>query len=156
MTAVKFTILGQPVSKANSREIVRLNRRDPKTGVARETWASVKSPVALAYERDFIRQIPVAARAMITGPVKVSIFAYYASERSDLDTSIIRDAMQPRYSKLMGVRTLTQKGVYLNDRQVKEEHNFWRLDAKRPRAEIEVVQLVPHALELELREVADA
>jgi hypothetical protein len=38
---------------------------------------------------------------------------------------------------------LLQKGVYGNDRQVREKHVYWALDRANPRAEIEVEALMP-------------
>ena len=137
---IAFTILGQPCSKANSRQIVTIGGR-PKP---------IKSKDALAYERDALRQIPPAARRRIDGPVRVTLRMFYASERSDLDESIVLDVLQDRWSsqkkdKETGIvykpRALIQSGVYRNDRQVREKHVFHAIDRTNPRAEIVVEPL---------------
>ena len=49
---IRLTILGEPASKANSRQIVTIGGRP----------SSIKSKKARGYESDAIRQIPPAAR----------------------------------------------------------------------------------------------
>jgi hypothetical protein len=51
---IKFTVRGQPCSKANSRAIVMWGKRP----------ALIKSADALQYERDFDLQMPARARVM--------------------------------------------------------------------------------------------
>lgn len=70
---IAFTILGEPASKANSRELISLPRRDRKTGEMRRMPALRKSDKALAYERDALRQIPPAARVALVGPVRITL-----------------------------------------------------------------------------------
>ena len=137
---IAFTILGEPASKANSREIVMIGGRP----------SVIKSKKALAYERDALRQIPASARKRIAGPVSVTLRIWYASERPDLDESVILDVMQDRYGKAPAVpagcqklpRPLLQAGVYQNDRQVREKHVFHGIDRANPRTEV-VVQPLP-------------
>ncbi len=134
---IAFTIYGEAASKANSRQIVTLNKRP----------ASIKSEKARDFEKDALRQIPPAARQMIEGPVRVTLRIFYASQRPELDESVILDVMQNRY-KTFGKgdakrRELIQKGVYMNDRQVREKHVFHGIDRANPRAEIVVERLVP-------------
>jgi Holliday junction resolvase RusA-like endonuclease len=141
MNAIRFTILGQPCSKANSRQIVTIGGR-PQV---------IKSQDARNYERDALRQIPAVARVRIEGPVRVTLRLFYASERPDLDESIVLDVLQDRYNKtIVGndgasekLRTLVQSGVYRNDRQVREKHVYHHIDKANPRAEIEVEPLQP-------------
>ena len=85
--AVRFTLYGQAYSKANSRRMVVLNGRA----------ASIKSKEALAFERDALRQVPPAARQRIEGPVRVTLWMWYASERPDLDESLVLDVLQDRW-----------------------------------------------------------
>lgn len=125
---VALTILGQPCSKANSRQIVLIGGK-PKP---------IKSKVALAYERDALRQIPATARQRFEGPVCATLRLFYESERSDLDESIVLDVLQDRWKRGDGDRVLVQAGVYRNDRQVREKHVYHGIDARNPRAEIEV------------------
>lgn len=135
MNRIAFTILGQPCSKANSRQIVKIGGRSQV----------IKSADARAYERDALRQIPPAARVRLEGPVRVTLRLFYASERPDLDESIVLDVLQDRWAKPMlgEARELVQAGVYRNDRQVREKHVFHAIDKRNPRAEIEVEPLQP-------------
>lgn len=126
---IAFTILGQPASKANRRQLVRFGAR----------MVSIKSKEALAYERDALLQIPASARVMLTGPVRVTLRIFYASELPDLDESVVLDVLQARFEK--GSHLLVRAGVYLNDRQVREKHVYHGIDRANPRAEIEVEPL---------------
>jgi Holliday junction resolvase RusA-like endonuclease len=132
---VRLTILGEPASKANSRELVKFGRGD------KARPALIKSKKARDYERDALRQIPSAARAGLTGPVRVTLRIFYASERPDLDESVVLDVLQNRYHGKGEARVLVQRGVYANDRQVREKHVYHAIDRTNPRAEIEVEAL---------------
>ena len=127
---IRFTILGEPASKANSRKIVMIAGHP----------SVIKGEKALAYERDALKQIPPAARQQLVGPVSITLRIYYATERPDLDESLILDVLQDRF-KTFGSgdtkrRELVQKGVYQNDRQVREKHIFHAIDRKNPRTEV--------------------
>lgn len=150
MAPVSFTILGEPASKANSREIVTRKYTDKVTGDKKSRPMSIKSDKALHYEAEAILQIPPRARLMLQGPVAVTLHIFYASERPDLDESVILDVLQARYQKVTdrhGVekKVLVRSGVYINDRQVREKHVFHGIDRKNPRAEITVVSIAPQA-----------
>lgn len=111
-STVKFTVHGEPASKANSRR-----------------WTGkffIKSSKALNYVKQFESQCPVLTPLM-EGDLCVSIKIWYASRRPDLDESLILDCMQGK--------------IYKNDRAVKERHVFWGLDKDSPRAEIVVSKL---------------
>lgn len=113
---ISFVVLGEPASKANSRQLVRLNGRP----------AFIKSKKA----RDYVNAFQLQCRRvdpLFQGDLAVSIKIYYASRRPDLDESVILDCMQGF--------------VYENDRQVKEKHVFHGLDKDNPRAEIRVWEL---------------
>lgn len=144
MTKITLTILGEPASKANSRQIVQIAGRP----------SSIKSKKARDYEADALKQIPPLARVQMQGPVAVTIRVFYASERPDLDESVILDVLQDRYKseKIGGdkVRVLVQKGVYLNDRQVREKHIFHSIDRANPRAEITVESIQPQQQGLDM------
>jgi Holliday junction resolvase RusA-like endonuclease len=112
-TEIYFVVLGEPASKANSRQLVRLNGRP----------AFIKSKKARDYLGAFQLQCPKLSTLM-QGDLSVSIKIYYASRRPDLDESVILDAMQNL--------------IYENDRQVKEKHVYHALDKDNPRAEIKV------------------
>lgn len=128
---ITFTILGEPASKANSRQIVTIANRP----------SSIKSKKARNYETDALMQIPPAARQRIEGPVSVTLCIWYATERPDLDESVVLDVLQDRWSKpkkdaagnVIAERKLVQAGVYRNDRQVREKHVFHAIDRKNPR-----------------------
>lgn len=119
-------ILGQPASKANSRQLVTIKGRP----------AFIKSPEAREFERSALLQIPASAKRMLTGPVRATIRIFYASERPDLDESVVLDVLQARYETRCEQRVLVRKGVYLNDRQVREKHIFHGIDKSNPRAEV--------------------
>jgi Holliday junction resolvase RusA-like endonuclease len=130
--AIAFTLRGEPASKANSRKIVTLGGKP----------AVIRSAKARDYERIALAQIPAWARQRIQGPVGVSIRIWYASERPDLDESVILDVLQDRYARAAGLsspdRTLLAAGVYRNDRQVREKHIYHSIDKVDPRSDIKV------------------
>ncbi len=141
---IRITIFGQPCSKANSRQIVTIKGRP----------TPIKSKEALAYERDALRQIPPAARQRLEGPVRMTIRIWYASERPDLDESLLLDVLQDRYTtdKHTKERVLVQAGVYRNDRQVRERHVYHAIDRVNPRAEVEIEPMQPQQAELAIPE----
>lgn len=130
---MRLVILGEPASKANSRQIVTIGQRA----------AVIKSAKARNYERDALRQIPPAARVQLEGPVRLTLRIWYASERPDLDESVLLDVLQDRYAGKGEQRQLVQRGVYRNDRQVREKHVYHAIDRANPRAEIMVEPLLP-------------
>lgn len=137
---VRLVIYGEPASKANQRQLVSF-----PDGRGGKRPALIKSQKARDYENDALRQIPPAARARFACPVKVTMRVFYASERPDLDESVILDVLQDRFVKQGDARVLVQKGVYRNDRQVREKHVYWGKDPKNPRAEIEVEPIIAQA-----------
>lgn len=124
---IKLIILGEPASKANSRRLVTFGKRP----------ASIKSKKALSYEQSAIFHIPDHAKQMLEGDICLTARIFYATRRPDLDESIIMDVLQAKYKK----GELIRRGVYLNDRQIKEKHIYHRLDKLNPRAEIEITKL---------------
>lgn len=155
-TRVCFTIKGEPASKANSREIVARRYRDAQ-GKVRTRPMSIKSDKARDYERTAMLQIPASARVELTGPVRVILRIYYASERPDLDESVILDVLQSRYRvvKVKGkdVRQLIRKGVYVNDRQVRQKFIMHDIDHANPRAEIRIEALTAQQMHLDFDDV---
>lgn len=138
---IAFTILGEPASKANSREIGLLKFRDKTTGESKARPTVRKSDKALDFEESALRQIPPKARVRIEGPVRVTLRIFYASERPDLDESIVLDVLQDRWKRRGEERILVQRGVYLNDRQVREKHVYHGIDRANPRTEVLVEPL---------------
>jgi len=111
----RFTVYGEPASKANSRKLVT-NKRTGKP-------MFIKSSKARRYVMDFqIQCRPL--EPLIEDDVLVKMTIYYASRRPDLDESVILDAMQGY--------------IYKNDRQVKHKDICWGLDRENPRADIEI------------------
>lgn len=143
---IRFTILGEPASKANSRVLSTIGPSHDKRVILR------KGDKALEYERLVLPQIPVAARQRLEGPVCVAIRIHYATERPDLDESLLLDLLQDRWSKdrRTGERVLLQAGVYRNDRQVRERHVYHAIDRANPRAEIVVAPRRAQQTALEL------
>ena len=102
---------GEPASKANSRRLVSIGGK-PR---------SIKSKKALSYADAFLLQVkPV--EPLLEGELAVTMHIYYASQRPDLDESLILDLLQ-------GV-------LYKNDRQVREKHIEHFIDKANPRTEI--------------------
>lgn len=114
--SVEFIVLGEPASKANSRQIVKFGKRP----------AIIKSKKARDYEANFARQCPTLPE-LIEGNIKVTITIWYASRRPDIDESIILDAMQ--------------KKIYKNDRQVREKHIYGDIDRTNPRSHVRVERI---------------
>jgi Holliday junction resolvase RusA-like endonuclease len=111
-------IVGQPASKANRRRVVI----NPRTGRRMLN----KSPEACAYADAVARQVPVLAR-LLEGRLRVTAIAYYRDARSDLDLSVLFDALQKR--------------VFKNDRQLREMHLSHAIDASAPRVVIEIAEI---------------
>lgn len=103
------TIKGEPVSKANSRRLVSIHGQ-PRV---------IKSAKALDYVRRVELLVP-RLNPMLEGRLRLTATIYYASERPDLDESLILDALQGR--------------IYANDRQVRERHVWHAIDREDPRA----------------------
>ena len=141
---ITFVILGECASKSNSREIVTRRGFD-ETGEAVSRPLVRKSDKALRYVASALRQIPAQCRVRLTGPVRVTLHLFYASERPDLDEALVLDVLQDRWVSVtvgrVKVRELVHKGVIRNDRQVREKHVYWGLDRANPRAEIVVEPL---------------
>lgn len=106
-----LVVHGEPASKANGRRVVRIG------GISR----SIKSKKALSYADAFGLQVqPV--EPLLEGELAMTIHIYYASQRPDLDESLILDLLQ-------GI-------LYKNDRQVRERHVHHFVDKLNPRTEI--------------------
>lgn len=136
---IRLTILGEPASKANQRKLVTFGRGE------KARPALIKSDKARGYERSALLQIPLEAKQMLQGRLRMTIRIYYASERPDLDESIVLDVLQAKYAtnKATGQRELVRRGVYVNDRQIRERHVYHAIDRDNPRAEIEIESLEP-------------
>ncbi|MBE0428129.1 MAG: RusA family crossover junction endodeoxyribonuclease [Nitrospirae bacterium] len=116
---MRFVIFGEPASKANSRQIV-FNKRTLKPQV-------IKSKKANQYLENFIFQCPKPKKP-IESSVALTAHIYYASNRPDLDESIIMDGLQ-------------KARVLKNDRLITQKHIYKHIDRKNPRAEIKIEYL---------------
>ena len=149
---VEFTIVGQVVSLKNNFRVIITGPKGKQHGDLK------KSDEAKTYERAFRLQIPPAARVMFTGPLKVTIHAYYSWNGPDLECELPMDLMQAEYRRIPGKlraigvgkfeeseaeRVLVTRGVYENDRQVREKHLIHHIDKANPRAEITVETIEP-------------
>ena len=153
--SISFVILGECCSMKNSRTIVKFGDRP----------ALIKSEKARDYEKSAALQIPASARQMLTGPVRVTLRLYYASERPDLDGALLLDILAAKYKRVPGnlikvadgeyaraegERVLVSKGVYCNDRQCREIFMYHGIDRQNPRAEIVVEALQAQQTGLDL------
>lgn len=143
MNIIRLTILGNLPSMKNSRQIVTIGKRP----------AIIKSKAARSYEASALLQIPVAAKQMLTGPVRFTARIFYDSQRPDLDAGLLLDILAARYKRVQGrlvkiadgeyqaekgERVMISKGVYVNDRQCREIHLYHAIDRVNPRAEVEI------------------
>jgi Holliday junction resolvase RusA-like endonuclease len=118
MKPVHLVVYGEPASKANSRKLVLFGKRP----------ASIKSDKARGYASDFLLQVrPISP--LLEGELRMDLWIYYASQRPDLDESLILDLLQDK--------------VYKNDRQVRERHVYHQIDKANPRIEVIIQQRDP-------------
>ena len=128
---VSFTIFGEMASKANSRRLV-INPATAKL-------ISIKSAKSMTYWHSATLQLPKIKP--FTTPLAVWIHCFYASERPDLDPSVLLDLMQTRYTGKGKERRVCLDAIYTNDRLVREMHFFHHIDPKNPRAEVRIETL---------------
>jgi Holliday junction resolvase RusA-like endonuclease len=125
---IKFTIYGELPSMKNSKQLV------PRGG----RLIPIKSAKALAYEKSALYQIPAEAKQMLEGELAIHCKCYYASERPDLDPELLYDILQAKFEK-SGIRTIClRKGVYHNDRQLRDKHCTHHIDKLNPRVEVTI------------------
>jgi hypothetical protein len=116
------TIYGQPRSKANSRRQLK-NARTGK-------MFSAKNQACLDYAESVkVQALVIRPSRLLEGPLSVHGTLFYPDNRSDLDPSLLIDALQ-------GV-------VFKNDRQVKHWDIHHGIDADIPRAELRIVEMAP-------------
>lgn len=148
--ALEFTIIGECASKANSRALVMRTKID-EHGRKVKVPMFIKSEKARDFEASVLRQIPPKCRARLEGPVFVRLTMFYASERPDLDESLLLDCLQDRYAKekYSGKRVLVHHGCYRNDRQVRGKLVLHRIDRNNPRTIIRIRPMVMQQTEFE-------
>lgn len=111
MKPIYIVVKGEPASKSNSRRLIWRGKSP----------AIIKSAKALSYADAFKLQAkPI--EPLLEGELAISMHIYYATQRPDLDESLILDLLQ-------GV-------IYKNDRQVREKHIHHFIDRADPRVEI--------------------
>ena len=108
-----LVVLGSLASKSNSRRLIWRKGKP----------AFVKSPAAFSFLNDFANQCPTLD-PVFTEDVVLEADIYYPSRRSDLDDSLLMDALQGK--------------VIENDRQIKRRDIRWGLDPLNPRVELMV------------------
>jgi hypothetical protein len=109
----RFVIPGEPAAKGNSRKLVTIKGRP----------ALIKSEKGLAFEALAGLHVPALPQPF-DGDVWLECRAFYASRQPDLDSSLVRDALQGR--------------IITNDRQVRAALEFGFIDRDRPRVEVAV------------------
>ena len=110
----RFIIVkGEPASKANSRRLITVGGK-PRF---------IKSSKALSYAEAFSLQV-LKVEPLLVDELSVYMWIYYATQRPDLDESLILDLLQDK--------------IYINDRQVRERHVYHYIDKDNPRVEIYV------------------
>lgn len=117
--SLSLCLLGEPASKANSRRLVSLGGK-PR---------SIKSKKALDYVKDAQAQakLQMDGYSPMIGRLEATIDIHYASERPDLDESLILDLLQ-------GI-------AYLNDRQVRRRITTHHIDRNCPRTYVRLVRM---------------
>lgn len=108
-----IVVKGEPASKANSRRLITVGGK-PRF---------IKSSKALSYAEAFSLQV-LKIEPLLIDELSVYMWIYYASQRPDLDESLILDLLQGK--------------IYINDRQVRERHVYHYIDKDNPRVEIYV------------------
>ena len=104
-----ITIVGEPASKSNQRQLVKIKGR----------LVPIKSKKALNYSKAFDQQCR-KLKNLYEEDLIIAIKIYYRSRRPDLDESLILDLLQNK--------------IYKNDRQVKLKYIEWGLDKENPRS----------------------
>ncbi len=107
---VRLVIFGEAASKANSRKIVMRGTRP----------ASIKSDKAMGWLAGAALQVPMRDSVPFPkGELVAHVHMHYATQRPDLDPSLVFDFLQGR--------------LYANDRQVREQHVYHYIDKIDPR-----------------------
>ena len=122
---ISMTILGEPASKSNSRNIAK-NR---KTG----SQFSRKSDKALSYVESFVAQVPPEFKGLAWGSERALLRAtcsvWYASWKPDVDVELVWDCLQ-------------LAGVVSNDRWIREKFIYGaHIDKENPRVEIRLEEI---------------
>ena len=108
-----LTAIGSLKSKSNSRQLVYRGKKP----------AFIKSEGAFQFLKDFARQCPVLDPPFMED-VMLEVDVFYPSRRTDLDISLLMDALQGP--------------VLENDRLVKSQVVRWGLDPLDPRVELRI------------------
>src|SRR5262245_20356690 len=93
----------------------------------------IKHPKARIFERDFLVQIRPEHRRELGSklrPLRTTVKIWYPSRRQDLSPELVYDLLQAGH-------------VILNDRHIREKHEFGYVDTKNPRVEVWVEEIEP-------------
>ena len=117
--SVSLTIFGVCYSMKNSK----IPRRNAP--------GMLKHPKARQFEKDFLVQVRPEHRKELGSrkrPLRSIVTVYYPSLRQDLDPALVYDLLQTTR-------------VVMNDRYIREKHEFAEVDRKNPRVEILVSEI---------------
>lgn len=118
---VAFTVYGKLASMKNGR--IPLKRNPYKT---------IPNDDCRTFERSFMSQVPRKAMLALGSLDRLlwsKVTVYYPSMRSDLDCAFVYDLLQ-------------KSGVVRNDRYIREKYERGLIDAKNPRVEIAVGEIL--------------
>ena len=117
--SIRLTIWGQMYSMKNSK----IPRRNAP--------GMLKHPKARKFEQDFLVQVRPEDRKELGSKkrhLRATVTVYYPSFRQDLSVDLVYDLLQKAH-------------VVLNDRWIREKHEYAKIDQKNPRVEIEVSEI---------------
>jgi Holliday junction resolvase RusA-like endonuclease len=120
---LEFEVAGQPARKSNSRRIVT-NRKTKQPML-------IKSEAALNYTDEFLRQVPGNAKlglGSLEEPLLLWAIVYYKSNQPDLSVELIKDLLE-------------EAGVVRNDRYIRGELLFGKVDRDSPRTIIRLYRM---------------
>jgi Holliday junction resolvase RusA-like endonuclease len=88
--------------------------------------AFIKSEKAQAFVKSVDRQTPTIT-PLLGGRLRITVKVFYATERPDLDISLLMDCLQMK--------------IYRNDRQIREQHVYHDIDKADPRVVVKVEEI---------------
>ncbi len=113
-------LLGQLYSKSNSRQLI-FSKGKPRI---------IKNPKAIKCKKEFVMQLKAQwhGKAPIPQPAHLICTVYYQSRRSDLDITLLMDAIE-------------EAGVVENDRHIWKYQATKEIDKDNPRVEMEIFEM---------------
>jgi Holliday junction resolvase RusA-like endonuclease len=97
--------------------------------------------VAQAFINEVAKRVEEEGIQPLQGRLRVTLHVYQPNRRFDLESSlkVLLDALAVKKDKK---GNLLRGGCYLNDRQIREMHLFQEIDAKDPRVEVTVEEVL--------------